>query len=149
MVPCKTLFISTNLVFRINSSRLAGFFNNYATNGVMQLTQAVGASSVLMIPGENSTSTFSKNTLRKGKKHNFTVVFMAPKPFTKLSVLNKAELILYGRLKKEIFLGIQQKDITKLAEVDFWPTNTSQASMFLKPSKLNFRLKQFGFKPVM
>jgi hypothetical protein len=35
MVPCKTLFISTNLVFRINSSRLAGFFNNNATNGVM------------------------------------------------------------------------------------------------------------------
>jgi hypothetical protein len=50
---------------------------------------------------------------------------MVKKPFTKLSVLNKAELILYGRLKKEQFLGIQQKDITKLAEVDFWPTNTS------------------------
>jgi cytochrome c oxidase assembly protein Cox11 len=68
---------------------------------------------------------FSKNTLRKGKKHNVTVVFMVPKTFTKLSVQNKAELILYGRLKKEQFLGIQQKDITKLAEVDFWPTNTS------------------------
>jgi hypothetical protein len=50
---------------------------------------------------------------------------MVTKPFTKLLVLNKAELILYGRLKKEQFLGIQQKDITKLAEVDFWPTNTS------------------------
>jgi hypothetical protein len=50
---------------------------------------------------------------------------MVPKTFTKLSVQNKAELILYGRLKKEQFLGIQQKDITKLAEVDFWPTNTS------------------------
>jgi len=51
----------------------------------------------------------SKNTLRKGKKHNVTVVFMVPKTFTKLSVQNKAELILYGRLKKEQFLGIQQK----------------------------------------
>jgi hypothetical protein len=45
-----------------------------------------------MIPGENSTSTFSKNTLRKGKKHNFTVVFMVQETFTKLSVHNQAEL---------------------------------------------------------
>jgi hypothetical protein len=54
-----------------------------------------------MIPGENSTSTFSKNTLRKGKKHNFTVVFMVQETFTKLSVHNQAELNLYGGLKKE------------------------------------------------
>ena len=47
--------------------------------------------------------------LRKGKKRNFTVVFIIPKTFMKLSVHNKAELILYGRLKKEQFLGIQQK----------------------------------------
>jgi len=80
---------------------------------------------VCKIPGENSKSTFFKEYTEKRKKHNFTVVFMVPKPFTKLSVLNKAELILHGGLKKEQFLGIQQKDITKLAEVDFWPTNTS------------------------
>ena len=87
--------------------------------------------------------------LRKRKKRKFTVVFIVPKTFMKLSVHNKAELILNGRLKKKQFFAVQQKDITKLAEVNFWPTNTSQASMFLKPSKLSFRLKQFGFKPVM
>ena len=60
-----------------------------------------------IIPGENSTSTFSKNTLRKGKKHNFTVVFMVQETFTKLSVHNQAELNLYGGLKKEQFFAVQ------------------------------------------
>ena len=86
--------------------------------------------------------------LRRRKKRYFTVVFIVPKTFMKLSVHNKAELILNGGLKKEQFFAVQQKDITKLAEVNFWPTNTSQAAMFLRPTKLNFRLKQFGFQPV-
>jgi len=60
-----------------------------------------------MIPGENSTSIFSKNTLRKGKKHNFTVVFMVQETFTKLSVHNQVELNLYGGLKKEQFFAVQ------------------------------------------
>jgi hypothetical protein len=66
-----------------------------------------------MIPGENSTSTFSKNTLRKGKKNNFTVVFMVQETFTKLSVHNQAELILYGGLKKEQYFGVQCNGLFK------------------------------------
>ena len=50
--------------------------------------------------------------------------------------------------KRSSFLRYSKKDITNLAEVNFWPTNTSYAAMFLRPSKLSFRLKQFGFQLV-
>ena len=70
------------------------------------------------IPGENSKSAFSKNTLRKGKKHNFTVVFMVQETFTKLSVHKQAELNLYGGLKKEQFFAVQCNRLFKgLSEI--------------------------------
>jgi hypothetical protein len=114
MVPCKTLYTSTNRVFKINNSRFSRCFQQLCN----KRSDVTNSGCWTQFCAHDSwrklnVNIFQKNTLRKGNKHNFIVVFMVPKTFTKLSVHNQAELILYGGLKKEQYFGVQCNGLFK------------------------------------